>query len=1126
MRTHTRWVVRPAAILFVAALLATSLAAAPAQTVTGTIVGRVIEPGGAGIEGVLVRLESLTNGFQYADRTDGDGYYRLEFLPPDLYRITASRDGYLAGGIERYQAEVNKTKAITPPPITLYPASAPGPAAPSAEARLQVNTVDASLRGGSSRDVVAALPLPGIRSFDTLALLVPGVAPAPETFGASGPGVGPGVGTAGAFSVHGQRARSNNFTIDGSDNNDQDVGVRRQGFTATIPQPVETIVEFEITTLLADAEAGRNTGGQVNVVTRNGSNRLHGQAYGYFTDSALNARDFFDYSGTLPDAFGDPAEENPAENPFTRVQAGGTVGFPLAPDRAHLFAAFERQEVHRTSELHFATPTRAERNAALQAPGAGSLVGADVLVPGFYPEPNDPGGPYGPNTYTQLAGASGEGTLVAVKLDAQRRLFDLPSTFSARYSFTDDETEIPSVDNAVRSSLLERTRSHNVALSLNQSVGERVSNQVRFSFGRTSLAFDEVAGSPFVFETEFGTSGPIGRLLIVPYSPLGVDPFTFPQGRANNTFQIADTLVYARGGHTLKLGADVRRVQLNSFLDRNYRAQVSFTPGFVLRFDDAGNPETTVESGLGLAALGAPSDIFQSLALTPDSHLALRFVETNLFVHDTWRVHPRVTVTLGLRYEYNTVPEDATGRLERALALTSADFARDADDPAEDFFFDALEAQRRVLGGRERIYDPDRNNVAPRVGVAWDLTGDGRASLRAGYGLYYDTILGTVVSQSRNVFPAFLPVNLGTGVLFPGILSANPVFLGLVAPGTLNTLPVAPADLPRVLGELLFVNGFDIAFTLPEKRLRTPYVHHYALTLERALGDRYVAAASYAGTGGRKLLRPRTPNGGQFTTLLVAPQFGGAAPQVIRPDRDLGAYTIVESSARSSYNALELSLERRPAGGLGFHVAYTYAHAIDELSDVFDLAGAFALAQDELGREGGLRAERGDANFDVRHRFTAAWLYELFGGYELAGVATLQTGQPFTVNTSVDVNLDGNLTDRLATAEGLERRDEGPVRLVLAPGVSPASLLPIDRAGAVGRNTFRARGVASVDLALGKRFELGGGRSATVRLEAFNVFNRTHFGIPVRLLEAPGFGRSTYTTLPARTLQLAVRYSF
>ncbi|MEW6731108.1 MAG: TonB-dependent receptor [Acidobacteriota bacterium] len=1125
------------------------------QTTTGTLIGTVVDVQNGPIAGVLVQVVNTTNGFGYGRRTDTTGTYRIDFLPAGVYDIKAEAEGYQPNLIPNYLVEVNREKVIKPPPIQLLPVSAPPAPTPPANlpapGTLQANIADATLRGSATAEFITALPLAGIRSFDTFALLVPGVAPPPATFGANGPGIGPGVGTAGQFSVNGQRARANNFTIDGSDNNDQDVGVRRQGFTPAIPQSVESIREFEITTLLADAEAGRNTGGQINVVSRSGSNQVHGEFYDFLTDSALNARDFFDLKGG----------PSGGENPFTRNQLGGAIAAPLLKDRLHLFAALERQDVNRSQEIHFSVPTLAQRQSATRL---GSQLGRSLQalrfgqdVLGLYPLPNNPGGPYVDNTFTQVLAASGDGTLFSLKFDYQFRPFGKLSTFTGRYNFTDDDTRIPTVDGALNSSLDADTRTQNIAFTLNTELTANAANQVRLSFGRTSLGFTEVAGSPFIFQSALATgdrtgdgipdsrTGPLGRLLLVPFSPIGVDPFTFPQGRANNTFQIADTFVLTKGKYTLKFGADIRRVQFNSFLDRNYRPQLAITPNFLIALDGS---SLGIGSGADFAGIGLPSDFLQALAVTPDSSLGLRFTETNFFIDNNILVHPRVTLNFGLRYERNSVPTDDNRRLERALAVQESDISFDPNDDFSLQFINSVRAQRRFIAGREKIYDNDNNNFAPRVGIAWDLFGDGRTSLRGGYGIFYDSILGNIVSQSRNQFPNFIPVNFGSALnsqINTSLITVNPAFITfgindnirLIQPGTVNTIGLSPAQLAFGLGRLSTF-GFGIGFTLPDKELRTPYVQHFSVALERAIFDRYVATVAYVGTRGRKLIRFRTPNGGQFTPFAATADLN--IPLLRRPERSLGVITIFESSANADYNALQASLARQLANGLGFQLAYTYAHAIDEVSDVFDLAGSFALAQDELGRREGLRAERGSANFDIRHRFTAAWQYDLpfarqnrfLGGFRLAGILTLQTGQPFTVNTSVDANVDGNLTDRLSTTNGLIISDQGRTRIRLAPGSTPQSFLaftdPLNNPtnGSVGRNTFRAAGVAVVDLALDKRFTITESQIFTVRMEVFNLFNRSHFAIPVRILEAPGFGSSVSTSLPARSLQFALRYSF
>ena len=1119
-----------------------------AQTITGAIVGRIIDPSGAPVEGVRVRLTNVANAFVYASRTNALGQYRVEFLPAAVYRIDADKEGFQPGAIERWVAEVNRTKAIEPPPITLTPVAAGQPApAPgvSPAARLQVNALDAAIRGSITNDFLRSLPLEGFRSFAPLALLFPSVVPPPETPGRGGPGLGAGLGTAGQFSVNGQRSRSNNFTVDGSDSNDQDVGVRRQGFTARIPQPVDSVVEFQLTTRLADAEAGRDTGAQVNAVTRSGTSDVHGEAYLFFTDRALNARSFFDYSGPLGQGI-----ENPEENKFRRFQGGAAVSAPLFSPRIVFFGAFERFSLDETAEVHFAVPTAAERLQALFGSFDSSNTGAAVLTPGvLIPAPNNSGGPFGPSTFTSLVDAPGDATLATGKIDVQAPIFGRPSVSSLRYSFGDDEALVPAVDNAINASVRARAETHNLAGSINTTVGEREANQVRASFGRTHLDFRAVDGSPLVIDSvldicgaagDMDCLGPIGRLLLVPYSPVGVDPSIFPQGRTSDTFQVADTFLLTRGSHAVKFGGDVRFVRFESFVDRNYRPQIAFTPGRFVTGGVTGPIRIGTLTSVELAASGAVSDIFQTLAVTPDSSLDLRSTELDLFAHDTWRVGRRVTLTAGLRYEYNTVPEDDSGDLERRLQLSASDIPG-ADRPLASEFVRAFTAHQALLGGRTKIYEPDANNFAPRVGVAWDVLGDGTLSARAGYGLYYDVLLGTVVSQSRNVFPNFIPVNFGGGVTFPDLLARNPALIPtgdggfLVVPGT-NQLSVPEADIPSVLGPLVFLNGFGLASTLPEKDLRTPYVHQWGAAVEWAIADKYIATIAYGGASGHKLLRARTPNGGPFSPLQVvrSSTVFSLFPQTARPVPELGAYTVFESSANSNYHALDVSVSRRFVDGLDLQLSYTWSHAIDDASDVFDLAGSFAQAQDEVGFFSGLAAERGNAAFDVRHSFNAAWSYELglwkdrplLGGYSFSGIFTARTGQPFTVNTAQDLNLDGNLTDRPITDDGIARVYDGRVRLVLTRPYE-AFIISDGRAeGAVGRNTFRAAPFVNLDLAFQKAFRFADRHTLVGRVEVFNALNRAHFGIPVRIIEAPGFGASSTTLRPNRVVQFAVRYSF
>ncbi|MBI4752541.1 MAG: carboxypeptidase regulatory-like domain-containing protein [Acidobacteria bacterium] len=1124
-----------------------------AQTVTGTVVGQVIDPDQKPLAEVVVRLTNLINGFVYAQRTTRDGLYRIELLPAGRYLITAEKEGFQPAAIAEFVVEVNREKLIKPPPIQLLPGTSQQPVTQT-QGITQVNGSDAALRWSSTSELIQGLPLAGLRTFDQLALLSPGVAPPPATLGSTGPGIGPGTGTAGQFSVNGQRSRSNTFTIDGSDNNDQEIGVRRQGYLMPVPVLVEGTAEVQVTTLLANTEAGRNAGGQINVVSMSGGNAVHGELHAFLTNASVNARDAFDLAGP----------GNPRKNPFTRSQTGGSVGVPLRPNQLQAFFAFERLELHQTQEHHFVVPTELERQRGLVLARNRSQLGRDILSPTFFPLPNHPGGPYGGNTLTQLLPASGEGTLVNARIDGRTHLFGYSSTANLRYALTDDSRTLPAVDQALHASVQARTRTHNLALILNTEVSPHFANQLRFSFGRTHLTFDELPDSPFVFQSSStgqdltgdgipdGRSGPIGRLVLSPFSSLGVDPYTFPQTRATNTFQVADTGIWSGGRHTIKCGVDLRRVQLNSRLERNYRAQVAFTSGLI------GLQDGTLRgaSGVDFAAFGLPSDTSQSLALTPDPTLGLRLLELNLFYTHQLRLTPHISLEYGLRYERNTVPTDVTGRLERSLQVTPGDLpAFDPHAPFVQSFLKALQAQQQILAGRKKIFDADGNNLAFRIGVAWDLSKHGRTSLRGGYGMFYDPLLTTVVSQSRNAFPNFIPVNFGASVLFPNRLSANPAFLRLgdklqqplILPGTLNTIGLPSAQFVSGIGQVFTAGGFFVGsgfgagITLPAKDLQSPLTHQYAVSLEHVIHHNLVASVALVGTHGRNLLRVRTPNGGQFSPIglrLVPNADPLVVPLLRRPNPDLGPVTIFENSAASDYHAFQASLMQRFRQGLQFQMAYTYAHALDDVSDIFDVAGSSSLAQDETERGSSLRTERASANFDVRHRLTTAWVWPLpfrkwkvAQGMELSGIVTLQTGQPFTVITSLDPNLDGNRTDRLATTAGILIQNQGRTRVSLIPGLDPLTLVvpfnplsPIN--GQVGRNTFRAAGVATLDLALTKSLALPHQHTLGLRIEAFNLMNRTHYGVPVRVLESPAFGSSVTASVPARTIQFALRYLF
>ncbi len=1272
----------PACVL----LLVMSVGINAQDTVTGAFEGRVISSqGGTPIPGASVQFINQLTGVPIAKRSDSEGRFYQGLLPPGTYTIRVSAANFKPREIE-LRLLATRSNTVVPVPVSLDPettAATPTPTPTgttpttqpatqvSAQAKIEDSNIIAELnatdarRGGAFTDKeVTTLPLGSrtyVRSFDELALLLPGVAAPPQPIGSgTGPGVGAGVGTSGQFSVNGLRSRANNFTVDGSDNNDEDIGVRRQGFFALVPQPVESIQEFQVITLLAPAQFGRNIGAQVNAISKSGGNETHGTGFGFFNSSQLNARNAFDSTNgsavspltsgaqsvirctTAVNCFagvGTPISVingSDGEDSFTLGQGGFVLGGPIKKDRMFYFVSFEGQKLNASQEASFAVPTVAQRGVSIPgtvaANGSGATgifvnpfngvptrafptaTGGDAIF-SLFPFPNNPGGVYGANTFTQTLPADAEGKVISAKVDGNFKVHGRQQSFTARYNFTGDERTIPVTGNALFSSLRPDVRTQNFSTFLNSELTDPSStspifNQLRLSYGRTRLNFQEVRDNnyqipsqlfpnePFLLNarllqnftvppamgvpnagavpylvnalTTEDLLGPVGQVSVAGFSPVGVDVFNFPQRRVNNTYQAADTLTWRKGSHNLTFGTDLRRTELNSDLPRNSRPLITFNGAPRLLFDPVTGFSfaNSFISPLDLVSSDAASGFFQTLDVAGGSTLNLRYYQLNFFAQDEWRIKPNFSLSYGLRYEYNTTPHDNSGRIEETFNSPDLSLAPGLD---------------QFIAGRKSIFEADKNNFAPRVGFAYSpkLFGPERTTvIRAGYGIYYDQILGAVVSQSRNVFPNFLTVNLAGGLanlaFDPttgtfgtfGLLSPSNPLIALVQPGTLNTLDLSMFTLADQIDfiNLLVGGGFlpgasGVGVTLPAPKLDTPMAHHYSVSFEQQLNRQTVFSAAYVGTLGRNLIRFTTPNLGPNAILLplffsagvtsFVPEFSGLALQpgttitpagfIVggRPVNTVGTVNVFETTAESRYDALQLQLRGRFGRGLQYQANYTWSKVEDDVSDVFDLAGAPALPQNSNPNSPNyLRGERAPANFDVRHRFSYNLIYDFpeyqdrskafrfaFGGLQIASIGKFQSGQPFTVNSIFDVNLDGNLTDRLNSTTGLVVTGDRSRPLIL--NANPASLrAAVGQDGSVARNSFRAGNVLELDLSVIKKFAITERQSLSFRMDVFNFIDRANYGIPVRYLEAPGFGRAVDTVTPGRRIQFGLTFSF
>jgi len=545
------------------------------------------------------------------------------------------------------------------------------------------------------------------------------------------------------------------------------------------------------------------------------------------------------------------------------------------------------------------------------------------------------------------------------------------------------------------------------------------------------------------------------------FSPLG-DEGNNPQHGTTNVYQVLDNLTYVRGRHLAKFGLDVRILQQNAFRDVQSRGFIDFLGLFT------GN-------SLEELLLGLPTD---SGVARLDNPQHLRSHSYSFFAHDAWRIRPRLTLTFGLRYEYNSPAADAQDRANLF-------------DPVRRTLV-PVGANGMPRGG----YLPDRDNFAPRVGLAW-MPGNGTV-LRGGYGLYYDQ---SSLAPGEGLY--FSPPYFNFNIYYP---------LG----------PTAP---------LLLANPFPNNFPLPtpssalafQRDLRTPYIQQWNVNFERALGRGRMAEAGYVGSKGTGLTGARDINQPQ-----PAP-----SPGNLRPLPQFADVNLLESNRNSTYHSLQARLEQRMEFGLSLLASYTWAKSIDNGSSFFSSAGDPNYPQNSYD----LRAERGRSNFDIRHRLALSYAYDLplgkgrlRGGWQSFGILQFQTGQPFTVallpsfdnsNTGIS-SLGFGANDRPSLAGDPHISNPTPARWFnTAAFVIP----PNGSFGNAGRNVLDGPGLATVNVSLVKNTAVREGATLQFRAEAFNLFDRANFGLPFNFAGSPAFGQILSAGSPRR-LQLGLKLLF
>jgi carboxypeptidase family protein/TonB-dependent receptor-like protein len=1016
-----------------AALVLIVTTSAYAQITAATISGTIKDETGGVLPGVTVEIKNLDTSQSRTAVTDSNGYFTIAGLPPGRYEARATLQGFATVVESEVRLAVAQQAALN---ITMK-VSATAETINVVGAATLVDTQSAALSAVVTEKTIEQLPLNG-RNYIDLALLQPGVA----SFYEKDSNASSNRGT--KFNVNGMGFRSNSYLLDGAN-------MRGYAGTATVSAAettlgVETIQEFRVVTNAYSADYGRAMGGVISLVTKSGTNDVHGSAFEFFRDSAMDARNFFDRG-----------DEPPA---FTRHQFGGSVGGPLRRDRVFFFGGVERLQEDLGVTNITTVPTDAVRSGAL-----GAINPAVRPYLNLYPQPN--GRVLSPSIaeFTYEFNQPTRENFVQGRADVSWT--DNDSIF-VRYTYDGADQSIPLGFAEYGTDSVSRNQF--VTAEYKRIVTPALLSTVRFSHSR--LRFEQLPVGPSAPDLAFVAGQDLIGVLTVPgYTNLGggaTNPST------NNSFYwtFSDDLSYSRGRHLFKAGALIEHLRTNKLTATNVRGTYTF-PSLAGFLDGTPNRFVGVAPGARLERV-RPNTLF------------------GFYLQDDFRAFSRLTLNLGLRYEFYTLPREADG-LDTALI---------------DIFND-----RTFTEGALFANNPSRSNLAPRLGFAWDVGGDGRTAVRGGIGVYHDT---DGPFNSAFGIAAFSPPFAATSTI------NNPTF---------PRVPITSASVPS-------------ARTI-DYNIKQPYGVTYNASVQRQIVGDVVVTAGYAGSRAHNLMsaveaNPVIPQVASDGTKFFP---AGAA----RRNTAFGPIDYRTNGGESEYNSLQLVAQKRFSRRYQVQANYTLGKVTDNLQAQLnaDVTNSSVYPQDPFDRE----IDRARADFDVRHIFSTNFVWDLpgadqhplAGGWQFNGILTLRSGVPFTAA------LSNTNWSRSGNTSGEDRPN-------LKPGTDPDSLIlggpdryfdpsgfvlqPQGFFGDAGRNSLTGPGLAMMNVALVKNTNLGmlgSGGALQLRLEVFNLFNRANFAVPNRVVfaaaradEAPlaTAGRITRTITSARQFQLGVKVLF
>jgi outer membrane receptor protein involved in Fe transport len=1055
------------------AVILLSLGTLAAQTFRGGIQGTVTDATGATVSGAQVTATNTGTALARTTTSDDQGGYIFSELPLGDYTVTITKSGFKTQTVKGVTVEVAASQHVD---VKLTP----GEVKETMEVTAAVPLVDttSNVMGGTiSGKTASNLPISG-RDFIKLMVFVPGAT-------ADASGVSDSPGTFGQFSINGNRGRANNYLLDGTDMNDgyrNDSAINEAGVFGTPATllPIDAVAEFPVLSNV-QAEYGRNAGAIVNIVTKSGTNSFHGTLFEYFRNDALDARNYFN-----SDSF--------KQSKFRNNQFGGSIGGPIWKDHTFFFAAYEGQRERVGIPTISVIPTQDQVNCFLLNGGTihpiiSNLLALNPWTQGSALPVSGDGGaatlgdlcattPATPLSTTLDAAGSNDLSSFIGKIDHH---FSQGDVLTGRYFYGHSDQSFPLGlvgGSAVPGfNTVTPTTVNLVSVSYTHTFSPRTLLEIRFGYNRfweTFFPQDSAFDPATIGLNNTGSSQdfglPLMKFLPEPFPSLGPNVTratsslgansSVPRGRTDSNWQLFGNMAHTMGRHNLKWGYEFRRTFVSQFFDAGFRGQLSFC-----NFNDflqglnncGGNNQRIGDSNRGT---------FQN------NH--------GLYFQDDWRVTNRLTLNLGIRWDYYGVIGEENNR----FSLFNGDTVTPAVLPTH------------------QLYPKDFNNFGPRLAFSYDLFGDSKTVLRGGWGLYYDAF-------SQDFFVGQLPwptFNSGPAYNFvPGSASAiqlsyavNPLLgQGACVAGTIPIPGSASCAAPTFLFDP--VNFGNDTFTV-DQNIATPYVQNYNVNMQHEFSKNIALQFGYVGSTGKKLFRYRDIN--QAGSLIGFPaQFG------------FGYLLQFESTATSQYNSLQTNFRIQNFHGLNSTVNYTWGHSIDDASDGLDDVPNTAQPNNSFNT----RAERGRSSFDTRHRFSWLFNYEfpkashtqwLLNGWAMDGAFSYSSGQPFTVSYIANFccDFDGMgeffgrpdlVGDPFAGTHGpgqFLNLDAFAVPCTYGGGFSCAGG---QHPGSSPRNAFNGPSYHNFDFSLSKTTPIGDRVKLQFRVDAFNIFNHPNFTNPL-----------------------------